>query len=56
MANPIAACILITCGLLFMVQIMLEYYLHITEMANDNIQKKAIPKYLTSNKVFQNEI
>ena len=58
MANPIAACILITFCLIFTSQIILEYYIYISQMTQDGsaYSSNAQPRFIRSNKVFNEEI
>lgn len=56
MANLIAACIMILLSIIFASQVLLEYYVHITDMASDAYNKTIHPWYIASNKVSSEEI
>ena len=56
MANPVVACIFVTCVLLILSQVILEYYVQITDLTSDSYFRKQQPKLLATNKIYQEEI
>ena len=43
MANLVAACVMIVLSIIFASQVLLEYYVHITDMASDAYYKSIHP-------------
>ena len=56
MANGVIACVIVFCSFLFASQILLEYYVHISDIASDGYLKKMVPKFIGTNKVYSEEI
>jgi len=56
MANPVAACIIVLCSLLFMSQFLLEYYIHITDLTTSSDGRVNYPKFIASNKIYEEDV
>ena len=58
MSNPVAVCLLAFCCMVFTSQVLLEYYVYISQMASDNTSfgGSKMPKFVSTNLITREEI
>ena len=53
MRNPLVTIVIIFFTFLLLSQLLLEYYVHLTDLTRDSkYSKKNFPNFITSNKIF----